>query len=168
MTKYGVWLAALALCIVSAGNAQAQRFGAQVSFGTDTEIGVGARVEYDLAGKLSKNEPLSRAFFAGQFDWWLDPCDPGDCTMWELNPSIAIPLKATTLRPYVGAGLNIAHVSVDLGSFGKSSDTDIGINVLGGLKFALGGMDAFTEARFALGGMEQLALSLGILFGGSK
>ena len=79
-----------------------------------------------------------------------------------------MPLNATTLKPYVGGGLNIARVSVDLGSFGSASDTEIGLNVLGGLKLNLSGLDAFTEARLSLGGGEQFAVMFGILFGGNK
>jgi len=164
-------LAAVALLVIGAATtAGAQtRFGALAIWADDVELGVGARMEMDMSGKLSKQPPLSRAFFIGQFDFFLDPCEPADCTYFEINPSIAVPLNATTLKPYLGAGLNIARMSVDLGgTFGTQSDTEVGLNVLGGLKLNLSGMDAFTEARIALGGGEQFSLSFGILFGGSS
>lgn len=168
MKRFSTWFLALALCTISAGAAQAQRFGAQLSWGSDSDLGVGARAEFDLPGTLSKTEPFSKAFIIGQFDYYFIDCGGGDCTYWELNPSLAVPIKATSLKPYLGAGLNIAHASVDLGSFGTASDTDVGINLLGGLKFGLGELDAFSEARLSLGGGDQLALSFGLLFGGSK
>ena len=161
-------LAAVALLVVGASTAEAQRFGGHAIWANDFDIGLGARMELDLPGKLSKQPPLSRAFFIGQFDYYLDPCDGGDCTVFEINPGIAVPLNATTLKPYVGAGLNIARVSVDMGSFGSASDTEIGLNVLGGLKLNFSGLDAFTEARLALGGGEQFSIAFGILFGGTK
>lgn len=168
MKKSRVGIVVLALCLVSAGNARAQRFGGQVSWGSDSELGVGARAEFDLTGTLSKKEPFSRAFVITQFDYYFIDCPSGaNCSYWELNPSLAIPLKATNINPYVGAGLNIAHASASAGGF-SSSSTDTGINLLGGLKFGLGGMSAFSEARVSLGGSEQLALSFGLLFGGSK
>ena len=168
MQKVRNLLIAVALVVVGASTAQAQRFGAHAIWADDADIGVGGRMELDMPGKLSKQAPWSRAFFIGQFDYYLDPCDGGDCTWFEINPSIAIPLNATTLKPYVGAGLNIAHVSVDLGTFGNASDTDIGLRLLGGLKLNLSGLDAFTEAGLALGGGEQFSIAFGILFGGSK
>ena len=162
-------LAAVALVVVGASTADAQRFGAHAIWANDVELGVGARMEMDFSNKLSKQPPLSRAFFIGQFDYFLDPCEPADCTYFEINPSIAVPLNATTLKPYVGAGLNIARMSVDFGgTIGNQSDTEIGINLLGGLKLNLSGMDAFTEARLALGGGEQFSIAFGILFGGSS
>lgn len=170
MSKLRSLVTAVALVVVAASATEAQtRFGAHAIWADDVELGVGARMEMDMSGKLSKQPPLSRAFFIGQFDFFLDPCEPADCTYFEINPGIAVPLNATTLKPYVGAGLNIARMSVDFGgTIGNQSDTEIGLNLLGGLKLNLSGMDAFTEARIALGGGEQFSLSFGILFGGSS
>lgn len=168
MQKVCKLLMAVALVVVGATTAEAQRFGAHAIWANDADIGLGARMEMDMSGKLSKQPPLSRAFFIGQFDFFLDPCDPSDCTYFEINPGIAVPLNATTLKPYLGAGLNIARMSVDLGgTLGTQSDTDFGLNLLGGLKLNLSGLDAFTEARIALGGGEQFSIAFGILFGGS-
>lgn len=168
MQKVRKLLLAVALVVIGASTAEAQRFGAHAIWADDADIGLGARMEMDISGKLSKQPPLSRAFFIGQFDFFLDPCDGADCTYWEINPGIAVPLNATTLKPYLGAGLNIAHSSVDLGgTLGNASDTELGVNLLGGLKLNLSGLDAFTEARLALGGGEQFSISFGILFGGT-
>ena len=159
---------AIALVVVGTSTAQAQRFGGHAIWADDADIGLGARMELDLPGKLSKQAPLSRAFFIGQFDYFLDPFDGVDGTYWELNPGLAIPLNATNFKPYVGAGLNIAHMSIDGCTVGGCSSTDTGLNLLGGLKLNLSGMDAFTEARLALGGGEQFSISFGLLFGGTK
>jgi hypothetical protein len=40
------------------------------------------------------------------------------------------------------------------------------VNILGGIFFDLGGLDAFAEAKLGLAGAEQLSLSAGVLFGG--
>lgn len=169
MQKIRNLLVAVALVVVGASAAEAQRFGAHAIWADDFELGVGARMEMDMSGKLSKQPPLSRAFFIGQFDFFLDPCEAADCTYFEINPGIAVPLNATTLKPYLGAGLNIARISQDFGgTLGSQSDTELGVNLLGGLKLNLSGMDAFTEARLALGGGEQFSISFGILFGGSS
>jgi hypothetical protein len=170
MKKFSPSVIVFFLCTTFAGVAHAQRFGAQLSWGSDSDLGIGARFEADMTNVLSKNEPFSKAFFIGQFDYYFIDCGGADCSYWELNPSLAVPFKiqGSKVRPYAGAGLNIAHASVDLGTFGNASNTDTGINLLGGIKFPLSTMDAFTEARVSLGGGDQLALSFGLLFGGGK
>lgn len=175
MRKIGTLVSVFALSVLAAGTAQAQmKFGGQVLWADDVELGVGARVEIPFANKLSKTGPLSQTFFIGQFDYFLDPCGDTagsgvDCSYFEINPGLAVPLKTTSdFRPYLGAGLNIARMSVDAGTLGSTSDTEMGLNVLGGLKFLLGGMESFTEARISLGGGEQFAIQFGFLFGGGK
>ncbi|HEU4995183.1 MAG TPA: hypothetical protein VFT29_10185 [Gemmatimonadaceae bacterium] len=154
---------------IGAASAEAQRFGGQLSWGSDSDVGVGGRAEFNMSNVLSTKEPFSRAFIIAQFDYYFIDCPSGaDCSYWELNPTLAIPIRATSLRPYVGAGLNIAHASVDIPTLGGGSDTDTGINLLAGLKFNVGTADAFSEARISLGGGEQFALSFGFLFGGKS
>jgi hypothetical protein len=68
----------------------------------------------------------------------------------------------------VGAGLNLAHVSVDVPGVPGGSDTDLGLNALAGLRFPLGTFSAFAEARAELGGGKQLVLTFGALLGGSR
>lgn len=170
MQKVRNLLVAVALVVVGASTVQAQRFGAQLSWGEDSDIGVGVRGEWDFAGKLTTQGAFSRAFIIGQFDYYFIDCPSGaSCTFFEINPSLAIPFQTSTgIKPYAGAGLRISRMSQSAGAF-SASDTDMGLNLLGGLKFDLGGMDAFSEARLGIGGdFEQLALSFGVLFGGSK
>ena len=90
----------------------------------------------------------------------------GDCSAWELSPSLAVPMKAGEMDAYVGAGLSVARVSFSFPGF-SSSSSETGINVLGGLKLTVAGRPAFVEARFGLGGADQLAVSFGMLFGGT-
>jgi hypothetical protein len=44
----------------------------------------------------------------------------------------------------------------------------VGLNLLGGLKFALGSLSSYAEGRFELGGGEQLVLTFGVLVGGGN
>ena len=171
MRKLSTVLAIAALAFVPS-LASAQRFGGHVNFGLDSELGLGARYEHDLTNKLAKTAPMSNAFFIGQLDYYFDVCGDGfgadvDCSMLEINPGLAVNLSGQNVKPYLGAGLNIARISVSSGGT-SASDTETGINLLGGLKFGLGGMSAYSEARLSLGGAEQLALTFGLLFGGSK
>lgn len=168
MKKLGSLLAALVLSVMLSSTADAQRFGAQVSWGDESDLGVGVRGEFDFANKLTKTGAFSKAFIIGQFDYYFIDCPSGaSCTFFELNPSLAVPftLQNSQLKPYAGAGLRFSRSSVSAGGF-DASESDVGLNLLGGLKFGMGGMDAFTEARLGLGGdFEQLALSFGVLFG---
>ena len=158
----------VAAMLVATSAADAQRFGAQVNWGSDSDLGVGARAEFDLSGKLSQAGPLSKAFVIAAFDYYFMDCGSGvDCTYWELNPSLAIPIGPVERNLYVGAGINYASMKVSIPGFFEASDSQTGINLLGGMKFPLGSLSAFTEARIALGGSEQIALSFGVLFGGS-
>jgi opacity protein-like surface antigen len=150
----------------------------QASWADDVDLGIGGRIEIGLDNKIATSGPLSRAFFITSFDYFFWDCDEGsslyevDCSYWELNPGIGVPLPATGLNPYVGAGLNIARASVDLNVPGfedDASDTEIGLNLLGGLKFNIGSLPSFVEGRLELGGGEQFVLTFGVnLFGGRK
>lgn len=86
----------------------------------------------------------------------------------EVNGNLAYPIEMEGLRPYVGGGLNIARVGVsfDDPAFPDDSQTEVGLNLLGGLDFLLGSVSSFVETRFERGGGEQFVLSAGVLFGG--
>ena len=164
MKKLTVLSVALALA-TTAGTAEAQRFGAQVGYGTEIEsVALGARVEFDLTNKFSQRAPFSNMMFVTAFDYYLD-CD--GCSFWELTPALAVPftLQGSNMRPYFGAGLSFARISVDAID---ESDTETGLALLGGLRFPMGTMSAFTEARITLHDADQLTLAFGFLFGGPK
>lgn len=162
MTFKQVVLGIAAAVAITAGQAQAQAIGPQVSWGSDSDIGVGARIELGLPNLLTSTGPLASTFLIGSFDYFFIDCD--ECSYWEANGNLAIPLAASSVDPYVGAGLNVARASVEfLGN--SASNTEVGVNLLGGLRFPVGGLNAFGEGRFTLGGSEQLVLSFGVLFG---
>ena len=168
MRKVSSILAALALVVVASSSAQAQRFGAQLSWGDKSDMGLGVRGEFDFANKLSTKGAASKAFIIGQLDYYFIDCAQGvSCTYLEINPSLAVPLtiQNSNLKPYVGGGLHVSYNSASAGGV-SNSDTGLGLNVLGGFKFGLGGMDAFSDLRLGLGGdYEQFAVSFGVMFG---
>ena len=155
-------MVAAVLLIAAPNAAQAQMgFGAQASWGSDADLGVGARLVMGL--------PNIRTGLQGILsgDYFFIDCGGADCSWIELNANAAIPLAASGLNPYVGGGLNVARISVDVNGFGNSSATEIGLNVLGGLKFS-GSLSPFAEARLSLGGGEQFVITGGIMLGGSR
>jgi opacity protein-like surface antigen len=165
MKTWRVFAAVAAALVIGTADAEAQAFGVQGNWGDDTDLGIGARLELGLPNVFTTEGPFSNTYFIGSFDWFFPDCD--ECTYWELNANLAVPITATTIDPYAGIGLNIAHVSVDVGG-SDVSDTDVGLNLLGGLRFNLGTIGAFTEGRFELGGGEQFVLTFGVLLGGTR
>lgn len=127
------------------------RVGPQLSFADDADLGIGGRVEIGL--------PTIPVSIIGMFDYFF----PGnDVDYWELNANgtYGFPLNTTdAVIPYVGGGLNIAHVSA-----GPFDDTEVGLNLLGGGRFPVSQVDLFFELRFEISGGEQVVVSGGVLF----
>ncbi len=164
MRKFLPPLLLVLLCVLAAPRAEAQvRFGAQGSWADDVDFGVGGRVVFGL-NNIIKGTPLEGT---ASFDYYFPD---GPLTYWEINGNVlyAIPGVKGSLAPYVGGGLNVAHASVDLNIPGISgaSNTDIGLNIVGGTKFGMQGkrLAPFAEVKFELGGGEQFVLTGGVLF----
>ena len=169
-------LAALTMVLGAAMAAPASAqltYGPQLSWGEHSDLGIGARIQTPFTQFTTPAEgsPMSTMFVIGSFDWFFpgDDVDGVDVTYMEINANAAYPLVVEGFRPYVGGGLNIARAGVDFENDASqdSADTEIGLNILGGLNFVLGGFDTFAEARFELGGGDQFVLTFGALFGGS-
>lgn len=136
------------------------RFGAQINFADDADLGIGARIKADTP-RLISGAPLS---IIGSFDFYF----PGNnVTYFELNGNVAynFTIAGSPLRPYAGGGLNIARASVDVPGGGSVSNTDIGLNLLGGITFRpMGRVQPFVELKFEAGGGEQVIVTGGLYF----
>ncbi len=101
--------------------------------------------------------------FIGAFDYFFPekPRLADDVEYWEVNLNVVytIPVNHRSLSPYAGGGLNIARRTVD-----TASETDIGANLLAGVRYVAGPIVPFGELRFELGGGEQFVLAGGLLF----
>lgn len=142
---------------ISAAEAQV-RFGGQFNAAEDTDLGLGPRLAWDVTQLGAPLQVITT------FDVFFPD---GDVDYWELNGNLVykFALEDTPkLVPYAGGGLNIAHVDRDGGpGVSAGSDTDVGVNFLGGAEFPLGGFAPFVELRVEAGGGEQLVFSAGIL-----
>lgn len=147
-------LGGLLVCLPAGASGQVL-FGAEALFGTETDFGIGGRIHYDLG----TTAPLE---FQGAFDLFF-PDGPAD--YWEINGNLWYNLptsSGSTALPYLGGGLNIGHVSAN-----GFDDTELGVNLGGGVKFGFTNTIPFLEARVTLGGIdEQLVIGGGVLFGG--
>ena len=160
MQKLRIALVVLSVLGLGAGSAQAQRFGAQLDWGNDSDLGLGARLEQDVGPSLASEGTLAHAFLIGSFDLFF----PSGYDYFEFNANLAAPVNpASNLNPYVGAGLNMARASVN-----SEGNTDLGLNLLGGLRFAVAKLSSYAEARLELGGGDQFVVSFGVLLGGNR
>lgn len=144
----------------SAQRAQPVRFGAQLSYGSDIDLGIGGRVRIPLP------QVYQGVGLDGSFDYFFPG---GNLTFWEINAdgNYTFPVKNSSIEPYVGAGINYAHVSADCGGLDiDCSDSNAGLNVLGGARFGVEGKHwtPFAEARGELRSGGKFVVTGGILF----
>lgn len=154
MRSMNVLAAAAAALFLLPAAADAQvHIGPQLSYGGDTEVGVGGRV-------VANVESLEHWDFIGTFDVFFPG---GDVDVWEANGNLAYNFglrDIPDLSPYVGVGLNIFHVSV-----GSADDTDLGLNFFAGTQFqGSGSTTPFVELRLVAEGADQVVLTGGLLF----
>jgi hypothetical protein len=157
----------LALVILGAGISAAAAAGqisagVQGNWGSDTNVGLGARGIVGLGGIVKGFETF------GSFDYFFPSDDSGaDITYWEVNANLVYRVNtgSSSMTPYAGAGLNIAYTKAStevLGADVSGDETSAGLNLLGGIVFELGGVKPFLEGRFELGGGEQFVATVGL------
>ncbi len=131
------------------------RIGPQLSFGSEQDVGLGGRVTAQFRSPMELG-------FIGSFDVFF-PDEPRgeDRSYWEINTNLAywFRVRSTSVHPYAGGGLNIAHASRD-----GTSDTDLGLNLLGGSAFGAKRVRPFAELRVELAGGDQFVVTGGVLF----
>lgn len=170
MRQYMLSMMVVAMVMAAFGSASADTpvsFGAQVDWADDFDLGIGARAV------LGTSEIVENSRAVASFDFYF-PDDGGsqvDLTFWELNFNglYDFDLETAPVDFYAGAGLHFAHVSfdIDLGALGSNSvsDTEVGLNVLGGILFSTSSSLApFVELKIELGGAEQFILTGGLTF----
>jgi hypothetical protein len=161
-------LASLAVLVVLPSQAWGQfNVGPYLAYHDDADLGIGGFVGIPLP---AIDEDLS---FLASFGIFF-PDDRGsrrvDVDYWELNADglYAFPLENTTITPWALAGINIAHgsVVVDSGTLLPTADddTEIGVNLGGGVTFGTGPVSPFAGVKFELGGGEGAVIFGGLTF----
>ena len=151
---------ALALALaLTAPTLTAQSFdiGAQLSFGNDSQLGIGPRV----LTPLTSLHPRLRSVYS--FDYFFPDSrgDDGDLAYWEIAGSVVRDVRVRKMKSYVGLGAVIARSS-ESENIARSSSTrtTLGLNLVGGLRFPESEYTPFVEAR---AGGRQLVLAGGVL-----
>ena len=150
----------------AAGPTQHPSFGVELDWSSDVDFGIGGRGVFPLQS-LFPRTPLDGIV---SFDYFFPskPAGTTSLTYWEINGNVAYRFRApasSSLRPYAGGGLNIAHASATAGTV-SASDTKAGLNLLGGTTFKLKGsnLTPFAEARGEVGGGKTFILTGGVRF----
>ncbi|HKW40406.1 MAG TPA: hypothetical protein VJN39_04090 [Gemmatimonadales bacterium] len=141
-------------------------FGLELNWSSDVDFGIGGRGVFPLES-LFPRTPLDGIV---SFDYFF-PSVPAGTTghYWEINGDVGyrftVPARST-LRPYAGAGLNIAHASAGPSGGPTVSETKAGLNLFGGTTFKLKGstLIPFAEARGEVGGGKTFIITGGVRF----
>ncbi|WP_457654427.1 outer membrane protein [Rhodocaloribacter sp.] len=99
------------------------------------------------------------------FDYYFTE-SPLNVSQFSINA--LYPLRYPGLRPYVGGGIGITRLSIDrdgrgFGGFDKS-DTDVGLNLIGGVVFRTGNLRPFAQAQITFGDVDLFTVAGGLLF----
>ena len=140
--------------------------GPYLAYHDEADLGIGGFVAIPLP---TIDENLSIVTDFGLFF----PADHGsevvDVDYWELNANglYRFPLEDMAFTPWALGGINIAHGSVARGGGPgdhSSNDTDIGLNLGGGVTFGSGPMVPFAGIKFELAGGDGAVIFGGLTF----
>src|SRR2546427_1269964 len=149
----------------AAGPTLRNQFGVELNWSSDVDFGIGGRGVFPLRSLFPKT-PLDGIV---SFDYFFPSVPAGTSGhYWEINGNVAYRFRvpgSSSLRPYAGGGLNIAHASATAGTVSTSA-TKAGLNLLGGTTFKLKGshLTPFAEARGEIGGGKTFILTGGVRF----
>src|SRR5437867_1725544 len=114
-----------------ATRAQRPRFAAELNWSSDVDFGIGARGVFGLQSLFPK-VPLDGSV---SFDYFFPSVPSGiSAHYWEINGNVAYRFRVparSSLAPYGGGGLNIAHASAGPSGGASVSETKAGLNLLG-------------------------------------
>ena len=133
------------------------------------DFAIGGDVRYDLSANVDAPIQLSGAFdfyFADDRQFLNTTASQTIFTV-DLNGHYIFPTEGT-ISPYAGAGLGITNVSVDIDTPAGNSggdDTDIGLNLVGGVEFQTGSVRPFAQGQVSFGGdFTRFGITGGVLF----
>jgi opacity protein-like surface antigen len=162
--------AVVGLCVLAqtaAAQTKPWQFGPQVSFATNNYgPGIGARAVFSGLGTAVKVPGLGAY---GSFDYFLPSSSfyGSSPTFWEINVNGTwdIPDMTGGFKPYVGAGINYAHLSQTIPIIGSVSGSETGLNLLGGARFnPTPKLHLFGEVRLELRSGSAAVFTVGLLF----
>lgn len=146
MTRTLRVLAAAAALAAAPGLAQAQvTFGPTLAYHNDADFGLGAALGVPLP------EMHPNLGFVADFVVFFP--DAAGLDLFEINGGVTydLPVEGATVLPFALAGLNIARFSVDVAGV-SASNTELGLNIGGGIKFDAGPVRPMVGLRLEIEG----------------
>ena len=157
MRKFVTVVGVAALFSLAPLSAQGQvLLGPTLAFHDDADIGVGATVGFDA-------DNITEGFgFMGDLIFYFP--DIGNFLEFNANATYDIPVEGSTVLPFVLGGLNFAR-----GSFAGESDTDVNLNLGGGIAFDAGSLRPKAGLRLVVGDGSSFVLfaTLPFVIGGN-
>ncbi|MDN5216863.1 hypothetical protein QQ020_32630 [Fulvivirgaceae bacterium BMA12] len=134
------------------------KLGGGLAFGTDIEtLGISARGLIPVTDVIDV-VPNLIYFFPNDLGFDIDQ------RLFEFNGDAHYNFEGNgTIQPYAKAGLNICFFSIDNPVGEEFNETDIGLNLGGGLNFSIGSVETYGEVKYTIG-IDQLVLGGGVLF----
>jgi hypothetical protein len=147
-------LACAALGSASPAHAERNTLGPHFGVNFDMEdvfLGLEGRFDVGNIGRsaIIQINPSFSFYFAD---------DPFDVLNFSLNVPFEFPIDGTAARPFAAPGLAIWHS--DYGD----SETDVALNLIGGVLFALDSVEPFVQLRVSIGDGSTAELMGGVLF----
>jgi hypothetical protein len=142
-------------CAIGSANAQLS-FAAGLSYGTEeiAELGLHARASYGFTEQWHGAAKLNYFFSDDPFNWFDINLD----AHWMI-------LQTGNLNVYPLAGLNIAIISCDNCGLVDDSNTEVGLNLGGGIVLPITEkLKGIGEFKFVLGDADQVVFTVGLGF----
>lgn len=102
------------------------------------------------------------------FDYYLTDVEGTSYFAVDLNALYEFGVDNQQFTPYAGGGIGITRSSFEFQSefvSGSGSDTEIGLNLVGGARFPMGSVEPFAQLNATLGGnATRLGIAGGLLF----
>lgn len=137
-----------------------------------TSIDIGPRLGFDIAGDVEEFFVGADArigvgslpvLLNGTFDFYF--VDNYDFWQFSANALYEFGVDNQAFTPYAGAGIGISRYSTDFGVGGpEESNSDVGLNVIGGAIFEVGSLRPFTQAQITFGDYDLFTICGGLLF----
>lgn|SRR5690606_38889673 len=139
-------LVAAALVAAPAAVEAQTTLGPTVAYHDDVDFGIG------IALGLPMDALHENVEFLGDFVFFFPEVDGFD--FWEINGNLTMdfPVEDASVLPFALAGLNIARASFDAGAGISGSNTEVGLNLGGGIKFDVGSIRPTVGLRLEIEG----------------
>jgi opacity protein-like surface antigen len=150
----------LAFALPLASQAQ-WRLGANAGYDVDIkDFLIGVNAQFTIPGAAIAGVPLQ---FSPGFDFY--PGVGSGVTYWIADMDAHYPIQARGLNPFIGGGLYMSRASVDAGTLGSISDTNLGLNLMGGAEFGTHEtIRPYAEGKFRLGSGSSFIIKGGLSF----